>query len=56
MFQPNHPAEPTDEAVDAVVARGARGAVTVAGIATAIVLLLWFAFYLLVFVPRATVP
>jgi hypothetical protein len=56
MFRPDQAAEPTHEAVDTVVARGARGAVTLAAIATAIVLLMWLAFYLLVFMPRATVP
>ncbi len=42
-------------AVDGIVRSGARGAIVLAGIATAIVVALWFAFYLLVFVPRATV-
>jgi hypothetical protein len=42
-----------DEAVDAIVRAGPSGAVAVAGIATAIVLALWFAFYLLVFLPRS---
>ena len=40
------------EAVDAIVRSGPRGAIAVAGIATAIVVALWFAFYLLVFLPR----
>ncbi len=34
----------------------AVGTVAVAGIATALVTALWFAFYFLVFVPRAPVP
>jgi hypothetical protein len=42
-----------DEAVDAIVRSGPSGAVAVAGIATAIVLALWFAFYLFVFLPRS---
>ncbi len=42
-----------DEAVDQIVRAGAGGAIMLAGIATAIVVALWFAFYLLVFVPRA---
>jgi hypothetical protein len=42
-----------DEAVDAIVRSGPGGAVAVAGIATAIVLALWFAFYLFVFLPRS---
>jgi hypothetical protein len=41
-----------DAAVDAIVQTGARGAVMLSGIATAIVIGLWIAFYLLVFVPR----
>lgn len=45
-----------DEAVQEIVRTGSRGAIAVAGIATAIVVALWFAFYLLVFVPRASVP
>ena len=44
-----------DEAVEAIVRSGPRGAVVLAGIATAIVVALWFAFYLLVFVPRGSV-
>jgi hypothetical protein len=34
----------------------ARGAVAVAGIATALVVAMWFAFYFLVFIPRAPAP
>ena len=44
------------ENVDRIVRGGARGAIVLAGLATAIVVALWFAFYLLVFVPRATSP
>ena len=42
-----------DEAVEVIVRSGPSGAVAVAGIATAIVLALWFAFYLFVFLPRS---
>ena len=42
-----------EEQVDAIVRSGPGGAIAVAGIATAIVLGLWFAFYLLVFLPRS---
>lgn len=42
-----------DEQVDAVVRSGPGGAIAVAGVATAIVIALWFAFYLLVFLPRS---
>jgi hypothetical protein len=33
-----------------------KGAVALAGVATAVVVALWFAFYLLVFVPRGPLP
>ena len=42
-----------EERVDAIVRAGPRGAIAVAGIATAIVIALWFAFYLFVFLPRS---
>jgi hypothetical protein len=42
-----------DQSVDAIVRSGPRGAVAVAGIATAVVIALWFAFYVLVFLPRS---
>jgi hypothetical protein len=35
---------------------GSAGAIALAGIATLIVVVIWFAFYLLVFVPRAGAP
>lgn len=41
-------------AIDAIVRSGPHGALALAGVATAIVLAIWFAFYWLVFVPRAT--
>jgi hypothetical protein len=42
-----------DEAVETIVRAGPGGAVAVAGVATAIVVALWFAFYLFVFLPRS---
>jgi hypothetical protein len=39
-------------AVDDIVSRGPGGAIALAGAAVVIVVALWFAFYLLVFVPR----
>lgn len=54
--EPTQGAGPQDEAVGEIVRSGARGAVVLAAIATAVVIALWFAFYALVFVPRATVP
>lgn len=44
------------EAVEAIVASGPNGALWVAGLATAIVIGLWLAFYFMVFVPRGAVP
>ena len=43
---------PDEQAVERVVAAGPHGALTIAGIATAIVVALWLAFYLFVFLPR----
>jgi hypothetical protein len=40
------------EAIDAIVRSGPSGAIAVAGIATAIVIALWVAFYVMVFLPR----
>jgi hypothetical protein len=42
------------DSIDAIVRAGPRGALAVAGVATAIVVALWFAFYWLVFLPRST--
>jgi hypothetical protein len=44
------------DAVDAIVRSGMKGAVALAGVTTAVVVALWFAFYLLVFVPRGPLP
>ena len=44
--------EEREEQVDDVIARGPRGALALAGIATFIVVAIWLAFYLLVFMPR----
>jgi hypothetical protein len=44
-----------DDAVDVIVNSGPRGAIAVAGVATAIVIGLWFAFYFLVFLPRGVI-
>jgi hypothetical protein len=43
-------------AVNIIAGSGARGAVFLAGVATAIVIALWIAFYLLIFIPRAAAP
>ncbi len=41
--------------IDAIVARGPGGAFAVAGVATAIVVGLFYLFYLLVYLPRGVV-
>jgi hypothetical protein len=46
------PTEADDARIDEIVRSGPGGAVAVAGIATAIVVALWFAFYFMVFLPR----
>jgi hypothetical protein len=60
MINSEHEPDPSGggdgEAVDRIMQSGARGALSLAGLATAIVIALWFAFYLLVFVPRGVSP
>lgn len=53
MINSEHEAQLDDAALEPVLRSGAPGAVMLAGIATAIVIGLWLAFYLLVFLPRA---
>jgi hypothetical protein len=53
MAEPESNAE--DERVDEIVRRGPAGAFAVAGIATAIVVLLYFAFYFVIYLPRGAV-
>ena len=53
MPEPDRVAE--DAAVDAIVSRGPYGAFAVAGIATAIVVAIYFGFYFLVYLPRGVV-
>jgi len=51
---PDNAVAPQDEAaLNAILRSGAIGAVVLAGLATAIVVAIWFAFYLGVFLPRA---
>jgi hypothetical protein len=47
------PSQGDDTRVEEIVRAGPQGAIAVAGVATAIVIALWFAFYLLVFLPRS---
>ncbi len=42
--------------VNAIVSSGANGAKMLAGLATSMVIMLWIAFYLLVFLPRSAAP
>ena len=54
MINTDETAGPADEAqIERIVGSGAAGAIVLAGIATTIVIGLWFAFYLVVFSPRA---
>ncbi|MFM0099210.1 hypothetical protein PQQ87_26670 [Paraburkholderia nemoris] len=46
---------PTDEEVERIVAAGPHGAIAVAGVATLIVMAIWFGFYFLVFLPRGVI-
>ena len=55
MNQPMPNPEDEDRRVEEIVARGPRGAFAVAGGATAIVVALYFAFYLVVYLPRGAV-
>lgn len=59
MILPDDMPQPvSDETVDAILAGGGvpRGATALAGAAMAIVIAIWFLFYILVFVPRASAP
>jgi hypothetical protein len=47
--------ETEDARIDEIVRSGPRCAIVIAGIATAIVVALWFAFYFMVFLPRGSV-
>jgi hypothetical protein len=51
----NSETKSSEEEIEKIVASGPIGALTVAGIATAAVVLMWFLFYVLVFVPRGGV-
>jgi hypothetical protein len=45
-----------DDRIDTIVRTGPTGTLAVTGFATAIVVLIWFAFYFLVFIPRGAAP
>jgi hypothetical protein len=44
-----------EERIEQIVREGPRGALVLAGIATAVVVAIWFAFYFLVFLPRGVI-
>ena len=50
------PIQAAEDEVERIAASAPRGALALAGAATLIVVALWFAFYLLVFVPRGAMP
>ena len=53
---PEHVAAPISaDAAAAALRHGPRGALIVAGIATALLLIVWLAFYFLLFLPRGAV-
>jgi len=52
MLEPEGAPEPDVAALERIYARAPRGAMLVSGIASGLVFALWFAFYLLVFIPR----
>ena len=56
MINADSPSSPAsgERAVNDVVAQGPSGALALAGIATACVVAIWFAFYLFVFLPRGS--
>jgi hypothetical protein len=55
ITEPGDQTNPAQEQrrVEDIVSKGPSGALALAGSAVAIVLALWFAFYFLVFLPRA---
>jgi hypothetical protein len=48
-------AEAEDREVDEIVSRGPSGAFAVAGVATAVVVAIYFIFYFVVYLPRGAV-
>jgi Cytochrome c oxidase subunit IIa family len=45
----------SDEEVERIVAQGPHGAIAVAGVATLIVVALWFGFYFVFYLPRGAI-
>jgi hypothetical protein len=55
-FRPEHVAVlGGDEELNAIVAAGPRGALALAGLSVAVLLAIWLAFFVLVFLPRGAV-
>jgi hypothetical protein len=55
-LSPSGAEEARDADIEAILEDGPRGAIALAGIATFLVVAIWFAFYLFVFTPRAMTP
>ncbi len=59
MIESSGPGGAGDESeakrVEEIVGHGPHGAIVLAGVATAIVIALWFAFYFLAFLPRGVI-
>jgi hypothetical protein len=55
MVQTASSQEEEDRRVDEIIARGPSGAFAVAGVATAIVVAIYFIFYVAVYLPRGVV-
>jgi len=52
MFEPDDSTEGNATQLEQIYRRAPAGALMVAGIATALVFALWFAFYMVIFLPR----
>jgi hypothetical protein len=55
MPEQHDESDPQHAQVDQIVSRGPTGAFAVAGIATAIVVAIYFAFYVFIYLPRGAV-
>ncbi len=55
MSEERDPVSQNDAEVEEIVSRGPAGAFALAGIATAIVVAIYFAFYIFVYLPRGAV-
>ncbi len=54
--EPDQTQADDNAAVHAVLQSGSLGAIVLAGLATAVVVAIWLAFYFMVFIPRALTP